>query len=334
MSTWGISAAGAALHADALVWDNHGCLPMARERNRRFLPQLERYRDNGVDVVSLNIGYGQIPWDDHVRLIAAMRQWIKVHPDRYLLVETVADVHRARSEGLLAVTFDIEGAAPVQAELSLIGLFYDLGVRWMLIAYNLNNAIGGGCHDEDPGLTDLGREVLDEMARVGMVTCCSHTGYRTVLDVCAYSANPVILSHSNPLALWQHPRNVPDEAIRAVAATGGVVGINGIGIFLGDNDTRTETVVRHIDYVAELVGPEHVGIGLDYVFDHTELDIDLEEMPDTFPSGFGYEDGIDIVELHQLPEITEALLALGYGESVIRGILGENFLRVAERVWK
>ena len=138
--------------------------------------------------------------------------------------------------------FDIEGANAIGDQLSLLGLYRDLGVRWMLLAYNRNNRAGGGCQDEDPGLTAFGRRMLHEMARVGIVACCSHTGYRTAREAIDESPTPVIFSHSNARALVDHPRNIPDDLIKACAARGGVVGVNGIGIFLGDNDASLARV--------------------------------------------------------------------------------------------
>ena len=149
-----------------------------------------------------------------------------------------------------------------------------------------------------------------------------------------YARNPVIFSHSNPRALKDHPRNITDEAIKACARTGGVVGINGIGDFLGKNDDRTETFVRHVDYVAQLVGPEHVGIGIDYVFDMQELDDYLKANPDVFPPQDGWEEGVKIVRPEQIPEIAEALLKLGYSMDDLRLIMGGNHLRIAQEVWK
>src|SRR3546814_14221284 len=110
----------------------------------------------------------------------------------------------------------------------------------MLLAYNRNHRRGGGCQDEDIGLTAQGRRVLDEMKRVGMVLCCTHTGERTVREATEYMEQPVIFSHSNPRVIHDHPRNITDEQIRACAATGGVINISGIGIFLGNNDNRSE----------------------------------------------------------------------------------------------
>jgi membrane dipeptidase len=214
-----------------------------------------------------------------------------------------------------------------------VEVFHKLGVRTMLLAYNKNNRLGGGCQDLDTGLTEYGRLIIDEMQRVGMVLCCSHTGYRTVREAIEHSKNPVIFSHSNPRAVWDHERNIPDDLMRACAATGGVVNLNGIGIFLGANDNSTQTLLRHIDYAVELIGAEHVGLGLDYVFDQQELDDYLRKHQDVFPPEQGYATGIAMVEPERIPRIAEALLGRGYGEADVQGILGHNNLRVARAVW-
>jgi membrane dipeptidase len=305
-----------------------------RPHDDAFLPELERYRAAGVDVAFLNVGFGEQGIEEHVRMLAHFRRWLGERADRYVLIDTVADIELARSTGRLAIGFDIEGANAIADQLSLIGLYYDLGVRWMLMAYNRNNRVGGGCHDEDGGLSQFGRSVLDEMARVGMVPCCTHTGNRTAMEVMEHSSTPVIFSHSNPRSIHDHPRNIGDDAMKACAATGGVVGINGIGPFLGANDNSTETFVRHLDYAVQLIGWEHVALGLDYVFDRQELDDYVDKMKHSFPPEAGYEGGIRMVAPEQLPAIVERLIALGYHEQALRGILGENLLRVATRVWK
>jgi membrane dipeptidase len=216
---------------------------------------------------------------------------------------------------------------------SLVRLYYDLGVRWMLVAYNRNNLAGGGCQDEDDGLTPLGERILDEMAACGMIACCSHTGYRTAREVIDRSANPVIFSHSNPRAVWDHYRNIPDELMLACAARGGVVGLNGLGLFLGD--VATETFVRHVDHAVQLIGPEHVALGLDYVFDSSELDELIVKMPQTFPAELGYRPGMrmPMIEPERIPEIGQALLDRGYGEAAVAAILGGNLLRLAKQIW-
>lgn len=332
MTTPTVSAAAARLHGDALIWDNHACLP--HERALDFLPQIERYRAAGVDVLGLNVGDSDVSLDHLVRLAAKIRWYVTQRPDRYRMVRDVDDIPVARREGQMAVLLNIEGCFTLEGQLSLISFFFDIGVRWMAMVYNRRNLVGSGVHDDaDNGLTPFGREVVAEMDRVGMIKCCSHTGYRTALDVFAATDRPTIFSHSNPLALREHPRNIPDELIRACAATGGVIGLNGVGIFLGDNDIRAETLARHADYVAQLVGPVHVGLGLDAVFDQAGMDEALAANGHLWPPQYGYRPGIGFVQPEQLPALTEALLALGWSEADVRGVLGENLLRVAGQVW-
>jgi membrane dipeptidase len=202
----------------------------------------------------------------------------------------------------------------------------------MLMAYNKNSRAGGGCLDEDTGLTDFGLQVIQEMNRVGMLVDCSHAGYRTTMEMMEVSNDPVIFSHSNPRALRDHRRNILDEQIVACARTGGVIGINGVGIFLGENDTRSERVVDHVEYVADLVGPEHVGLGIDYSFDDEEFQEWVRQHPEVFPTGDFEFTGF--VEPEQTPEIARLLLERGFSQSDAEGVLGGNFLRVARQVWR
>ncbi|TDV33833.1 membrane dipeptidase [Paraburkholderia caballeronis] len=322
-----------ALLAQSLVWDNHGCMPL-RPDDETFLPQLARYKAAGVNAVTLNVGFGEQGVEPHVRMIAHFRRWLAQHRDDYMLATTPDDIERARRAGKLAVLFDIEGMNAVADQPSLVQLYYDLGVRWMLIAYNQHNPAGGGCQEaDDPGLTAYGRQILDEMARVGMVACCSHTGQRTAMDVMAYSSKPVLFSHSNARAIHDHPRNVHDDALKACAATGGVVGLNGIGIFIGGKGRLVDGLIRHIDHVVQLIGIEHVGLGLDYVFDQGELD-DLLTNKTIFPPELGYEAGIQMVPPEAMEEIVSGLSKLGYSADDLRAILGGNLLRVARQVWR
>jgi membrane dipeptidase len=315
----------------AIVWDNHTCLPL-RPHDEAFLPQLERFRRSGVSVVSINAGFGEQGIEAHVRMLAHFRRWLLARPSEYLLVQSAADIEQAKQSGRLGVVFDIEGMNAIEDQLSMVQLYYDLGVRWMLIAYNRNNRAGGGCMDDDRGLTGFGRQTIAEMNRAGMVVCCSHSGARSVMDAIEASKDPVIFSHSNPRALHDHPRNITDDLIRACAAKGGVVCINGVGIFLGENDTRSETFARNVDYVARLAGIDHVGIGLDFVFDNDELLDYLKSNPQLFGGNANGDCGF--VAPEQIPEIAECLHAMGYAKSDIARIFGGNLLRIARAVWR
>jgi membrane dipeptidase len=316
-----------------LVWDNHACLPL-RPHDLTFLPQLERHRAAGTHVVIVNVGYGDDGIEAHIRMLATFRAWIAANADRFRVIESVDDISRARVAGQLAIGFDIEGANAVADQINLVGVYADLGVRWMLLAYNRNNRAGGGCQDEDTGLTPLGRALLGELAARGVVACCSHTGYRTAREAIDASPTPVIFSHSNPRALADHPRNIPDDLIVACARRGGVVGINGIGLFLGDNDASPARMARAIAYVADLAGPAHVGIGLDFLHDRQELDATLAAHPEQFPPELGYGTGMAFLAPEELPAVATHLRQLGMSATEIAGVLGGNWLRIARQVWK
>ena len=321
-----------------IVWDNHACMPL-RPGDVAFLPQLERLRQTGINVVSLNVSFDVVDPHDAFPLLATFRHWIRQHGDHYVLADTVADIEAAKAEGRLAVVFDIEGGNAVAAHPGLVEAFYRLGVRWMLFAYNKNNTLGGGCMDDDAGLTAYGRQVIDEMERVGMVLCCSHVGHRTAREAMQYASKPVIFSHSNPSAVYSHVRNISDDLMQACARSGGVVNINGVGMFLGagpdgQGDNSTETLLRHIDYAAQLIGPQHVGLGLDYVFDVAEVEDYLRQHPDKFPASMFQPGGYVQVEPERFPRIAEGLLTMGYSDADVQGILGDNNLRVARQVWK
>lgn len=319
-------------YSDALVWDYHACLPL--EPDSPFIEELVRYRRAGVNVLTINIGDSHIPFETQVAAARHFRRWIGAH-DGYRVISTAADIEEAHRAGDLAVCFDVEGVAAVEGDLGRVAALHALGVRWMLLVYNKRNLAGYGCHDdEDLGLTDFGRRLIAEMDRVGIIKDCSHTGYRTACDVLEASPLPITFSHSNARALRDHPRNIPDDLMRACAATGGVVGINGVGIFLGDNEATAEAMLRHIDHAVQLIGPEHVGIGTDYVFDPAGMDAILASAPSTWPARFGYRPGIRFVPPEAFPELAGGFVKLGYSETDVRGILGLNFLRVAKAVWK
>jgi membrane dipeptidase len=316
------------IHRDSLIWDTHACFRLDPNAD---LTELKRYRDSGVNFVSLNIGMDLNSFENTMQVLARYRGYVASHPDQYILGLTVTDIRMAKETGKLAIAFDLEGSEPLLGNLNMISLYYDLGVRQMLLAYNRDNRASGGCMEGQIGLTDFGKDVVREMNRVGMVVDLSHMSDRATLEACEVSSVPVIFSHSNPGGLRQHARNISDEQIKACARTGGVVGINGIGDFLGG--TSSELIVQNIEYVLNLAGPEHVGIGLDYVIDKQELIEYVEGHPDIFPPD-KIGDVLSFVEPEQFPEFTELLYQKGYSEHVIHGILGGNFLRVAEQVWK
>jgi microsomal dipeptidase-like Zn-dependent dipeptidase len=161
---------------DALIWDDHSGFDPVTNYD---LEHLEDWRQAGVDYLSIDVGYDVIDWERAIKNLGAYITWLEKRPDKFLLVRRADDVLEAKKTRRMAITFDLEGMNALNGDPSLVALYYRLGVRQMLTAYNKNNLAGGGCHDKDTGLTAYGRRVIAEMNRVGMLVDCSHTGYRT-----------------------------------------------------------------------------------------------------------------------------------------------------------
>ncbi len=328
-----ISEEARSLHGDALVWDGHSCLPLSPDID---MGVLARHKAAGVDFVSINVGMDMNPQEDVMGVLDGFRAWLGKHEADFVLAGSVADVRRAKEEEKLAVAFDLEGSMPLGGQADMVHRYYELGVRQIHLAYNRNNDVGGGCHDADIGLTEFGRRVVAAINEAGMLMDCSHTGHRTSLDIMAASTKPVIFSHSNARALADHGRNISDEQIDACAATGGVIGVNGVGRFLGDEQAGTPSMIRHLDYLADRVGPEHAGLGMDHSYEMGVPSIPAgTDRSYWWPKSAGYDGGaMKIATPEQFPEITEGLLSRGYSEADVRAILGGNFLRVAEQTWR
>jgi membrane dipeptidase len=333
MSRWEVSADAADLHADALVWDM--TLPILTPgRPERKADLFARFARAGFDFATITLAIDGMDFAAAARQIAEHRRFARERSGTCVLVESVEEVVQAREAGKLAIGFHFQGTAPFEDEPGLVGVSYTLGIRHALMAYNEKNLVGCGCHVvEDTGLTDFGRELIREMNRVGMIVDCAHTGYRTTMEAIEASESPVIISHTNARELCDHPRCVWDDQIQACAAKGGVMGMTGLSGFLGGEGATPKRLVDHIDHFANLVGPQHVGLGLDYVYDMETFETFVARMPDRYPPESGYLE-MRQLEPEEAPRITQELLGRGYGEKEIRGILGENWLRVCRELWK
>lgn len=318
-----------------LIWDAHACLPLD-ERAPLFL--LGSHVRGGAGFVSVNVGMDMNRLPQILRVIAAFRARIAEDSDRWALVRTVADVHAARSRGCLAIAFDLEGSLMLQDMPEMLGVFSALGVRQIHFAYNRNNSVAGGCHDDDIPLTGLGRRMVEAVNANHMIMDCSHMGRRSSLDVMAVSRQPVVFSHTNPRALCDHERCVDDDVIRACAQTGGVIGISGLNRFFGTRDeVQDEDMIRHIDHVVRIAGIDHVGIGLDTMHELPGM----TDFPDGVERGWwwpverGYVPGypVRVYAPENLSRLARSLVAHGYSRDEVSKIMGGNFMRVAEAVW-
>ena len=319
-----------------IKWESHACLPLHPQAD--FAP-MDRLHAAGVNYVSINIGMDMNPVTQVMSVIAGFRATIAAHPEKYLLANSVQDITRAAATGKLAIGFDLEGAMPLLDQPEMVALYRSLGVRQMHLAYNRNNSVAGGCHDETQGLTPLGHQIVAAINDAGVLMDCSHTGRRCSLDIMAASTKPVIFSHSNPLALVEHGRNVTDEQIRASAATGGVICVSGVSIFLGTRTPDADDVARHAAYVADLVGVEHAGIGLDISFQQSELNDNPPGVYDPtywWPRSAGYNRAISkstYPPIESWAVLGEALQRTGMTADEAALVMGGNMMRVAEKVW-
>jgi membrane dipeptidase len=323
------------LYANAPVWDSHsGFRPVPSAD----LDNLRIWRDAGVRYLSINVGFDLFPWSHTVATLAAFRHWILAHDSEFAIVGTAAEVRAAMAGGRMAVTFDIEGMNALDGRIEMVDLYHRLGVRQMLVAYNRNNQAGGGCHDEDIGLTPFGRAVIDEMNRLGMFVDVTHCSYRTSMEAMERSTQPVIFSHSNARAVCDHERNIRDEQIRACARKGGIIGVVGVSLFLGSDEHGAEALANHVDYLLEVAGPRHVGIGLDYSFpmrDSASTGELFRANPGFWPPERGYDvPHVRFVPPARLLEMTDILLRRGHPDEVVLDVLGGNFLRLAGEIWK
>lgn len=318
------------------VWDAHTCVPLFPEYD---LASLQRHIDCGAYYISINIGMDFNPLEEIIKIIAGFRKRIS-ELDFLIQVNSFADVERAQREGKLAISFDLEGGVPLSESPAMVDLLATLGVRQIHLAYNRSNSLAGGCHDHDSGLTAKGRQIVDAINANKLFMDVSHTGYRTSMDIFEYSQKPVIISHGNPRALKDHGRNYQDDQLRACAATGGVVCVNGVARFLNSAEASAESMAEAIDYLVQLLGPQHVGLGLDYVYD-AHLDNGPKGLDTEFwwPPEKGYQKRDDgfLNQLYAPPErflaISKILAAKGYKKTDIDAIYGGNMRNLAQKLW-
>jgi membrane dipeptidase len=316
------------------IWDAHSGFEAWPHTD---LSQLSIWRDAGVDFISVNVGYDLQKMQDTVAALAAFRRFLHAS-EVFVLVGNTQELSAAHLNGKTAVAFDLEGVNVMNKSLDLLYLYHELGVRQVALAYNRNSDAGGGCHDDDEGLTSFGRDAIRLMNEIGVVVDCSHCGYRTTMEAIDHSSEPVVFSHSNPRALCDHERNIRDEQALACAARGGVVGINGISLFLGDDTVSTAAMVDHAKYWIDLLGPQHVGIGLDYFFEQDGSDEHFSEVlaanADYWPTEQYPGGQISCARPQQLSALGAELQQSGMQANDVSNVMGGNFARIAHTVWK
>lgn len=325
-----------AVYDSALVWDQLYPATEVCGSWAAHTAKAEEMRRAGMSAVSVSVAYDPEDTMTALRRITRWRQFIGERPDRFRLLRSADDARGAKATGQLAIGFHFQGTSPFGRDPGMVQVFYNAGVRQALLAYNHRNLVGDGVHEAaDGGLSRYGRRLVAEMQRSGMLVDLSHTGRRTALDAFEMASAPMIYSHINAAAVYGHDRNLDDEAARACAATGGVIGAVGVGMFLGPGPARAEALFAHVDHFVQLLGPAHVGLGLDSVADTDLVVQSMRADPAQWPPDQGYDvDAITALGAADLRRLTGLMLNAGYADDDCRAVLGGNWLRLAEEVWK
>lgn len=248
-------------------------------------------------------------------LIDLMNQQLEQYSDKIALAKNVDEIKQIYESGRLAAILSIEGGHAIQGEVAALRIFYQLGVRGMTLTWNNHNELADSSKNpkDNGGLTELGKTVVREMNRLGMLVDISHSSEKTFWDTIERSEAPIIASHSNAKRLCNHRRNLTDEMIKAISEHEGFIGINFYPNFLrSSGEASLEDVLDHIDYIVKLAGVDCVGLGSD--FDG------ISKVP------------VGLEDCSKMPNITKGLIERGYSENEISKILGGNFLRVFKKV--
>jgi len=303
--------------------------------------EFRRYRDSGIHVFHHAFGSGGPgAYESAINYFGAVNGLI-AGADQYLMrIDSAADFDRVRGSGKVGVLAGLQNAAHFRRSAD-VPFFFDLGQRVAQLTYNSRNLIGNGSTERrDEGISDFGVAIIAEMNKTGMAIDVSHCGDRTTLDAFELSRMPVLITHSNCRALAPgHPRCKTDEAIRAMGASGGVMGITGVRNFVKNAEPTTiEDVVDHFDHVRDLVGPEHLGVGSDMDLDgYDDLEPGaLARLRAGYKDSYSFREKIDIEGLDhpkRMFDLTEGLIRRRYSDAEIRGVLGGNFIRVLGRIW-
>lgn len=299
------------------------------------------YKDSGITVFHVATGFsGPEAYIDVLRFLSGYNGFLARHNDWFERVETPARLDAIKPTGRVGIVLGVQNSDHFR-KLDDVDYFYGLGQRVSQLTYNERNLIGNGCYERrDDGLSDFGLAVVERMNQVGMAVDVSHCGDRTTLDAFGVSKRPVLITHSNCRALNpNHPRCKTDEAIRAMAAKGGVMGITEVRDFVSAKEpTTVESMLDHYDYVTKLVGVEHVGMGSDVGlvgYDATPPE-EMKQLRNAGKTSQGMRDKLDLdgFNIPKRPfDIAEGLIRRNYSDANIEAILGANFRRVLKEIW-
>ena len=298
----------------------------------------QQMQEGGVCAVHVTIAYHEM-FRQTVANIETWNRWFERFPELIFHGRTGDDVRRAKIEGRTAIFFGFQNPSPIEDDIGLVEIWHALGARFMQLTYNNQSLLATGCYEaEDPGVTRMGRQVIKEMNRVGLVVDMSHSAERSTLEAIEISERPIAITHANP-DFW-HParRNKSDAVLRALGQSGGMLGFSMYPHHLKDkSDCTLASFCEMIARTADLMGVDNIGLGSDLCQDQPDSvvewmrvgrwskemdygegsagDAGFPPMPDWF------EDN------RHFGNIAAGLIAHGFSEADTSAVMGENWLR-------
>ncbi|MGI3186077.1 membrane dipeptidase [Nioella aestuarii] len=310
------------------------CLQYANWSEKIF----RQMREGGLDAVHVTIAYHE-NFRETVLNVEKWNRWFEQFPDLIFHGQWASDVEKARETGRTAIFFGFQNPSPIEDDIGLVEVWHKLGARFMQLSYNNQSLLATGCYEaEDPGLTRMGKQVIKEMNRVGLVIDMSHSADRSTIEAAEISTRPITITHAN-LHSWQPAlRNKRDDVVRAVTENGGMMGFSLYPHHLKDkSDCTLDSFCSMIAEAAEKFGAEHFGIGSDLCQDQPDSivewmrvgrwtnEIDYGEgsasAPGFPPMPDWYGDNRDF------GNIETGLSAKGFSDDEVAGLMGGNWYR-------
>ncbi|MCG6901568.1 MAG: dipeptidase [Rhodobacter sp.] len=298
-------------------------------------------RTGGVDAVHVTIAYHET-FRETVLNFERWNRWFEHYPDLICKGRWAGDIRAAKESGRTAIFFGFQNPSPIEDDIGLVEILHDLGARFMQLSYNNQSLLATGCYEtEDPGITRMGRQVIKEMNRVGLVVDMSHSADRSTIEAADISERPITITHANPHEWSPALRNKKEDVIRAVTQNGGMLGFSVYPHHLKDKSACTlQSFCEMIARTAEKFGAEHLGIGTDLCQDQPDSivewmrvgrwskEIDYGEgsaaAPGFPPMPAWFEDNRDF------GNIETGLQQVGFSDAEVAGIMGDNWYRFFE----
>jgi len=332
------------IHKNFTIVDAHLDLLYDIERKRKMGQQkviereyLEEFTEGGINIIVSSIYIDgeflpELALRKALDQISAFYSELEESADKIIFVKNLTDIDKAIKEDKIGILLSFEGVEPLINDINLLRIFYELGVRGVGLTWSRRNFAADGCSfsrvkGKENGLSEFGMQVVKEAQKLGMFIDVSHINDAGFWDVMEITTQPVIASHSNCRALNGIMRNLTDDQIRALAKTGGVIGINAVSKIVAEHHADIKALADHVDHLREVAGIEHIGLGFDLcdkIFARQHSGKDTKQVG-TY----------DVIEGHKnIYQLTEELIKRGYTDDELRLIYGENFLRVYKNILK